>query len=120
MRFSVLDVAASVVFTFLALIDPSTTSIASQTTLPAQTRSARLQDYVPEGGEGAPNLFAPVRADVSQDISFSQLLTDVDKGNVRAMLAMGLLESETLTGEEIKDLLQGKPPVREACPPSPS
>jgi cell division protease FtsH len=27
-------------------------------------------------------------------------------------LAKGLLESETLTGEEIKELLQGKPPVR--------
>jgi cell division protease FtsH len=27
-------------------------------------------------------------------------------------LAKGLLESETLTGEEIKDLLQGKAPVR--------
>jgi hypothetical protein len=27
-------------------------------------------------------------------------------------LAKGLLEYETLTGEEIKELLQGKPPVR--------
>ena len=29
------------------------------------------------------------------------------------MLAQGLLEFETLTGEEIKDLLKGKRPVRE-------
>jgi cell division protease FtsH len=28
-------------------------------------------------------------------------------------LAKGLLEYETLSGEEIKDLLAGKPPVRE-------
>ena len=30
------------------------------------------------------------------------------------MLAKGLLEFETLTGDEIKDLLNGKPPVRES------
>ena len=89
MRFSVLDVTASVAFTFLTLIDLSTTSIASQTTVPAQTRSARLQDYVPEGGEGAPNLFAPVRTVISQDISFSQLLTEADKGNVRDVVIQG-------------------------------
>src|SRR5207302_10362748 len=29
------------------------------------------------------------------------------------VLAKGLLEYETLSGEEIKDLLNGKPPVRE-------
>ena len=89
MRFSVLDVAASVAFTFLALIDPSTTSISSQTTVPAQTRSASLQDYALEGGEGAPNLFAPVSPNVSQDISFSELLTEVDKGNVCDVVIQG-------------------------------
>ena len=37
-------------------------------------------------------------------------------------LAKGLLEYETLTGDEIKDLLVGKPPVRESVdePPTPS
>ncbi len=39
-------------------------------------------------------------------------------------LARGLLEYETLTGEEIRDLLDGKPPVRDtgepATPPRPS
>jgi cell division protease FtsH len=30
------------------------------------------------------------------------------------MLAKGLLEYETLTGQEIKDLLKGKPPVRDS------
>ena len=32
------------------------------------------------------------------------------------IVARGLLEYETLTGEEIKDLLQGKPPVRDFTP----
>jgi cell division protease FtsH len=35
------------------------------------------------------------------------------------ILAKGLMEYETLTGDEIKDLLDGKPPVRDAAvPPS--
>jgi ATP-dependent Zn protease len=87
-RFSVLDVAASVALTFFALTNPSTASIASQTTVPAQTGSAPLQNHVPEGDgyEGAAIRFAPA---VSQDISFSQLLTDVDKGNVRDVVIQG-------------------------------
>ena len=37
------------------------------------------------------------------------------------MLAKGLLEFETLTGDEIKDLLAGKRPMRESViePPTP-
>jgi hypothetical protein len=79
-RFSVL-----VVLTFSALINPSTASIASQTTVPAQTGSAPLQNYILEGDgyEGAANRFASARIDVSQDISFSQLLTEVDQNHVR-------------------------------------
>ncbi|HMO30733.1 ATP-dependent zinc metalloprotease FtsH [Enterovirga sp.] len=34
-------------------------------------------------------------------------------------LAQGLLEYETLTGEEIRDLIDGKPPVRDANEPPP-
>src|SRR5690606_36442896 len=34
-------------------------------------------------------------------------------------LAKGLLEYETLTGEEIRDLLNGKPPIRDV-PPAPA
>ncbi len=37
-----------------------------------------------------------------------------------AMLAMGLLEYETLRGEEIKDLLQGKPHTTGRVRPLPS
>jgi cell division protease FtsH len=32
-------------------------------------------------------------------------------------LARGLLEYETLTGDEIRDLLNGKPPVRDTADP---
>jgi hypothetical protein len=90
-RFSVPDVAASVALTFFALINPSTASIASQTTVPAQTGSAPLQNYVPEGEgyKGAANRFAPARIDVSQDISFSQLLTEVDQNHVRDVVIQG-------------------------------
>jgi cell division protease FtsH len=90
-RFGVLDVAASVALTFFALINPSTVSIASQTTGPAQTGSAPLQNYVLEGDgyEGAANRFAPARIDVSQDISFSQLLTEVDQNHVRDVVIQG-------------------------------
>jgi cell division protease FtsH len=35
------------------------------------------------------------------------------------VLAKGLLEYETLTGEEIRDLLNGKPPVRDTGEPTP-
>ena len=86
-----LDVAASVALTFFALINPSTVSIASQTTGPAQTGSAPLQNYVLEGDgyEGAANRFAPARIDVSQDISFSQLLTEVDQNHVRDVVIQG-------------------------------
>ncbi|OAH18532.1 cell division protein FtsH [Methylorubrum populi] len=35
-------------------------------------------------------------------------------------LARGLLEYETLSGDEIRDLLNGKPPVRDAGEPSPA
>ena len=34
-------------------------------------------------------------------------------------IARGLLEYETLTGQEIKDLLNGKPPVRDFTPDEP-
>jgi cell division protease FtsH len=34
------------------------------------------------------------------------------------ILAKGLMEYETLTGDEIKDLLDGKPPVRDAAEPA--
>ena len=90
-RFSVLDVAASVALTFFALINLSTASIASQTTVPAQTGLAPLQNHVLEGDgyEGAANRFAPARIDVSQDISFSQLLTEVDQNHVRDVVIQG-------------------------------
>jgi len=35
------------------------------------------------------------------------------------ILAKGLLEYETLTGEEIRDLLNGKPPLRDTGEPKP-
>jgi cell division protease FtsH len=37
-----------------------------------------------------------------------------DKRNDLETLAKGLLEYETLTGDEIKDLFEGKKPVRES------
>jgi cell division protease FtsH len=98
-RFSVLDAAASVVLTFSALINPSTASIASQTTVPAQTGSAPPQNYILEGDgyEGAANRFASARIDVSQDISFSQLLSEVDQGHVRDVVIQGPEIHGTLT-----------------------
>jgi cell division protease FtsH len=90
-RLSVLDVAASVALTFFALINPSTASIASQTTVPAQTGPAPPKNYVPRGDdyEGADIRFAPARIDVSHDISFSQLLTEVDQNHVRDVVIQG-------------------------------
>jgi cell division protease FtsH len=43
-----------------------------------------------------------------------------DKRADLEVLAMGLLEYETLTGEEIRDLLDGKPPVRDTGDAAPS
>jgi cell division protease FtsH len=90
-RFGVLDMAASVALTFFALTILSTASIASQSTVPAQTGSGLLQNYGLErdGYEGAANRFAPARIDVSQDISFSQLLTEVDQNHVRDVVIQG-------------------------------
>ncbi|MFZ1960919.1 MAG: cell division protein FtsH, partial [Methylovirgula sp.] len=53
----------------------------------------------------------------------TRILTE--KRNDLETLAKGLLEYETLTGEEIIGLLQGRPPIREASdeptpPPRPS
>jgi cell division protease FtsH len=44
-----------------------------------------------------------------------------EKRNDLEVLAQGLLEYETLTGDEIRDLLDGKPPVRDTGePPTPA
>src|SRR5690606_32022974 len=44
-----------------------------------------------------------------------------ERGDDLEALARGLLEYETLSGEEIRNLLDGKPPVRDAGgPPPPS
>jgi cell division protease FtsH len=55
---------------------------------------AEIKRYVDEGYELAKQILIEKRADLET-------------------LAKGLLEYETLTGDEIKDLLAGKPPVRE-------
>jgi cell division protease FtsH len=47
-----------------------------------------------------------------------QILTD-ERDDLEA-LAQGLLEYETLTGDEIRDLLKGIPPARDPTEPPPS
>jgi cell division protease FtsH len=90
-RFGVRDVAASIALALFALISPSTASVASPTTVPAQAGLGPLQNYVPEGDGyvGPANRFAPARIDFSQDISFSQLLTEVDQNHVRDVVIQG-------------------------------
>jgi cell division protease FtsH len=44
-----------------------------------------------------------------------------ERSDALESLAQGLLEYETLTGEEIKNLIEGRPPVRDSSePPAPS
>jgi cell division protease FtsH len=53
-----------------------------------------------------------VRRLVDEGYDEAQRILTVHKDELEA-LAQGLLEFETLNGEEIKDLLKGKRPVRE-------
>jgi hypothetical protein len=69
----------------------SRTQNASEATV--QKIDSEIRRLVEEGYEQATKILTEKRADLGA-------------------LANGLLESETLTGEEIKELLQGKPPVR--------
>ncbi|MBI3704573.1 MAG: cell division protein FtsH, partial [Rhizobiales bacterium] len=61
----------------------------------AQTIDAEVRKLVEAGNAEATKVLTDKRADLE-------------------MLAKGLLEFETLTGDEIKDLLEGKRPVRES------
>jgi cell division protease FtsH len=64
--------------------------------------------------ETARKIDAEVRRYVEAGLNEArQILTD--KRADLEVLAKGLLEFETLTGDEIKDLLEGKRPVREAA-----
>jgi cell division protease FtsH len=76
----------------------SRTQNASEATV--QKIDSEIKRLVEEGYQQATRILTGKRADL-------------------AMLAMGLLESETLTGEEIKDLLQRKPRTTARARPLP-
>ncbi len=60
-----------------------------------------------------------VRRFVEAGLEDARRILDERKNDLEA-LAQGLLEYETLSGDEIRDLLAGKPPVRDASePPNP-
>jgi len=60
----------------------------------------------------AQKIDAEVRRLVEQGLSEARQILTEKRADLEA-LAKGLLEYETLSGDEIKDLLDGKPPVRE-------
>ena len=66
----------------------------------AQTIDSEVRRLVEEGLEEARRILTEKKAELET-------------------LAEGLLEYETLTGEEIRDLMDGKPPVRDATEPAP-
>ena len=91
MRFGLRKVALSVTVTLFTLLTFSTASIASQSTAPAGTSSATPRTYVPAGGgyDEVPNLLGPAGISISRDISFSQLLSELDQGHVRDVVIQG-------------------------------
>ena len=86
MRFGLQKFAFSITLTLFTLVTVSTASIASQSTVSAGTLSAPLRGY---GYEEAPNPLAPAGIAVSRDISFSQLLSELDQGHVRDVAIQG-------------------------------
>jgi cell division protease FtsH len=87
MRFGPQKWALSVTLTLFMLVTFSAASIASQSTVSAGTSSATL--LAGEGYEGAPNLLSPAAVSISRDISFSQLLSELDQGRVRDVVIQG-------------------------------
>jgi cell division protease FtsH len=55
---------------------------------------------------------AEIKRLVAEGYDLARQILEEKRGDLE-LLAKGLLEYETLSGEEIKDLLNGKPPVRE-------
>ena len=83
--------APSVTLTLLALVTLSTAAIASQSTLSAGTSTTTLRTdmLAGDGYDGAPSLHAPSGISTPRDISFSQLLGEVDQGHVRDVVIQG-------------------------------
>ncbi len=68
----------------------------------------------------AQTIDSEVRRFVEEGLVEAQKILDEKKDDLET-LAKGLLEYETLSGDEIKDLLAGKPPVRDSGePPAPT
>ena len=69
--------------------------------------------------ETAQKIDAEIRRLVESGLSEARRILTEHRDELE-MLAQGLLEYETLTGDEIKDLLAGRPPVRESADESAS
>ena len=67
----------------------------------------------------AQKIDAEIRRLVEAGLDEARRILTVNRDQLEA-LAQGLLEYETLSGDEIKNLLIGKPPVRESADDSPS
>jgi cell division protease FtsH len=80
-----------VTFALLALVTFSTASSASQSAVSAGTLPTPLRTFVlaGDGYERAPDLLASGGNSAPRDISFSQLLTEVDQGHVRDVVIQG-------------------------------
>jgi cell division protease FtsH len=80
-----------VTFALLALVTFSTASSASQSAVSAGTLPTPLRTFVlaGDGYERAPDLLASGGNSAARDISFSQLLTEVDQGHVRDVVIQG-------------------------------
>jgi cell division protease FtsH len=66
----------------------------------------------------AQKIDSEVRRLVEGGLEEARRILEEKKAELEAV-AQGLLEYETLTGEEIKDLMNGKPPVRDVNEPAP-
>jgi cell division protease FtsH len=69
--------------------------------------------------ETARKIDAEIKRLVEGGLNEAQQILTARKDDLEA-LAQGLLEYETLSGDEIRNLLVGKPPVREAFDTSPA
>jgi cell division protease FtsH len=81
--------AFSAALTLFTLVPFSTASVASQSMVSAGPLSATLRTYVLAGDGGAPNLLASAGIPISGDISFSQFLSELDRGHVRDVVIQG-------------------------------